>query len=352
MSERKTININPDLLSFKSASGTRKRKSKLTGDPNEKSPSKRKREDSLKKRSILKMIRQRQEEMYKSMFDKSSNKESTVEDLPINKEFKEAELFFQNLTEKKNEEMKRNATIRRHPTQPNSLLLHPSISNIVPINIELPSTLALPSNNMIIKPREAPQYGCLKNGTLPTYRSYMNRTMKNLSDETRHEILSGSCNNDAINPQIGGERHAPSSQEKTMNDRINESLKRVSEITQTETKLKQINNLKKPMVKKQRKIKTRTYKVGKSKVLPKVSVLVSNKTIRNKVSTQSQLLKQMPIQDVKKYLMKRGLIKVGSTAPQDILRKMYESSIMMCGEIKNHNPDNLLYNFIYGGGEH
>ena len=54
----------------------------------------------------------------------------------------------------------------------------------------------------------------------------------------------------------------------------------------------------------------------------------------------------MPIQDVKKFLIKRGFIKVGSTAPNDILRKMYESAILICGEVQNHNPENLLYNFM------
>ena len=84
------------------------------------------------------------------------------------------------------------------------------------------------------------------------------------------------------------------------------------------------------------------------KLAPKIAVLVSNKTIRNNISTKTQLLKQDPIHEIKKYLIKRGLIKVGSTAPNDILRKMYESSILICGEVQNHNPDNLLYNFLNG----
>ena len=90
----------------------------------------------------------------------------------------------------------------------------------------------------------------------------------------------------------------------------------------------------------------RTYKVGKSKIAPKVSVLVSNKTIRNNTSTKSQLLKKVSIEEIKQFLVKRGLIKVGSITPNDVLRKMYESAIMMCGEVYNHNPENLMYNFF------
>ena len=32
-----------------------------------------------------------------------------------------------------------------------------------------------------------------------------------------------------------------------------------------------------------------------------------------------------------------------------VLRKMYESAVMICGEVQNHNPDNLLYNYLNGG---
>ena len=104
----------------------------------------------------------------------------------------------------------------------------------------------------------------------------------------------------------------------------------------------------KPKKLRRKKTLRRTYKVGRSSVAPKVSVLVSNKTLRNRVSTQKQLLKQTPIQDVKKYLIKHGLIRIGSITPNDVLRKMYESMSLVCGEIHNHNPDTLLYNYING----
>jgi len=352
MSDKKTISINPDLFSFTSTAGTRKRKPKQSGDAKEKPPSRKKREDSLKKRSILKMIRQRQEDMYKSMFDKTPQKETTPVDSALNKEFKEAELFFQNLTERKEEEKKKNATIKRYPAQPQSLLFHPSVSTIVPdenVSLELPASLS--TNPITIQPRltgQVPQYGCLKNGSLPTYRSYMNQTRKAQPAPAAMPVLPTTFiptpNFTMGMTQTGGVKEEPN------RIRNYDSMKRTSEILQTDAKLKQFGKLKAPTVKKQRKIRTRTYKVGKSKTVPKIGVLVSNKTIRNKVSTQSQLLKQVPIQDVKKHLMKRGLIKVGSTAPQDVLRKMYESSVLLCGEVQNHNPDNLLYNFIYGEG--
>ena len=104
----------------------------------------------------------------------------------------------------------------------------------------------------------------------------------------------------------------------------------------------------KPKKLKRKKTLRRTYKVGRSSVAPKIGVLVSNKTLRNRISTKKQLLKQTPIQDVKKYLIKHGLIRIGSVTPNDVLRKMYESLSLVCGEVHNHNPDTLLYNYING----
>jgi len=46
-------------------------------------------------------------------------------------------------------------------------------------------------------------------------------------------------------------------------------------------------------------------------------------------------------------LIKKGFIKVGTPTPNDILRKMYESVVLICGEVQNHNPENLLYNYVH-----
>jgi len=98
--------------------------------------------------------------------------------------------------------------------------------------------------------------------------------------------------------------------------------------------------------KKQKRTTTRTFRVGKSKHYPRVGVLIPNKTIRTQVLAKKQKIRETPLEDVRKYLIKKGMIRVGSSCPNDVLRQMYESSMMMCGEIQNHNPDNLLYNYL------
>jgi len=101
--------------------------------------------------------------------------------------------------------------------------------------------------------------------------------------------------------------------------------------------------------KKQKRTTIRTFRVGKSKVYPRVGVLISNKTIRTQVLNKKQQIRETPAEDMRKYLIKKGLIRVGTSCPNDVLRQMYESSMMMCGEIQNHNPDNLLYNYLNNG---
>ena len=101
-----------------------------------------------------------------------------------------------------------------------------------------------------------------------------------------------------------------------------------------------------PKYLKQKKTLRRTFYVGKSKKFSKIGVLVSNRTIRKERTTQAHLLKQESIQNIKKFLTKKGFITVGTTAPNDVLRQMYENIHLIGGDIYNHNPENLLFNYL------
>ena len=100
-------------------------------------------------------------------------------------------------------------------------------------------------------------------------------------------------------------------------------------------------------------VKTTTHRkftLGKSAIKRQVGVLIKNKTTRKNILNAQRELKKKPIADIKKYLRQRGIIKVGSTAPNDVLRKMYEMS-MLAGDITNTNKDVLIHNFINGVDE-
>ena len=82
----------------------------------------------------------------------------------------------------------------------------------------------------------------------------------------------------------------------------------------------------------------------------KVSILIPNKTIRKRVDNMKHEIHQTPIQEVKKYLLKHGFIKIGSPAPNDVLRKIYED-LLVLGDVYNRNGENIVYNFKLGSGK-
>ena len=334
MSEKKLLNINPDLFSVSSFNNkTRKGGKKVK--PKEKikvkptlGSNEKDRQKTLKKRSLLKMIRQQQQNNYDKMFDKNQEKTTKT----FGNEFEKATEFLDNLVKNQG-----NSVIPKNTTLKNTRLI-PEIPKInVPISPDLTSEIVnlnfptLDNNSPFhIKPQfhsssqPPPSYSCLKNGSLPTYRNLMNKTVK----------------------------HGGASEPITQKDveerqlEIQNKIKEKSSILQQQNMNKKLFPKKRKKAIKQRRTIKRRYNVGKSITKPKISVLVSNKTIRNQISTKKQLLKQESIPYIKRYLVKHGFIKVGSTTPNDILRKMFESALLICGEVTNHNPDNLLYNFM------
>lgn len=357
MSDKKILSVNPLFFSMNKRS-TRKKRSDGGSDNKIKVKSvspKKKNDNTLKKKSILKMIRQHQEDKYKKLFDDSTKSDGSDKKTPnlvveeLEKGFKDAKVFLQNLADKKQQEdTAKNYTIKHQPSIVDSI---PTAEPVVYNNIVQPVISGVPTVATVNRP-PMPQYGCLKNGNLPSYRNFMNKTRSNQpvitiggNSQTPNNVSpTVSVQPQVINvPQIAGT--VPKSQSEIAERKINDSLKRVSEMKQTAAKLKDMNKRMKSVPKRKKTLR-RTYKIGKSKVLPRVSVLVSNRTIRNNISTKSQLLKQVDMSEVKKYLIKRGFIKVGSSAPNDVLRKMYEEAVLMCGELQNHNPENLLYNFM------
>jgi hypothetical protein len=253
-------------------------------------------------------------------------------------EFNESLEYLSKLT-KDVDDKKQSYTIKRYPSTPSSL--------------------------------PEPTYGCLKNGKLPTYRTWLNQTRKNVtppslvqSPQQFIQIQSPPHQIQSPPPFIQIQSPQPQQQIIIQNPNptnltnpnptnpitnVEKSLKQFSKLQQFENKKNQNKNINPTKWKypKQKRTIRRTYYVGKSRIHPRISVLVSNKTIRARTTLKQQELKQVPITEVKKYLLKHGFIKVGTSSPNDVLREMYENAQLICGEIKNHNPENLLYNYFH-----
>ena len=85
-------------------------------------------------------------------------------------------------------------------------------------------------------------------------------------------------------------------------------------------------------------------KVGKNKRTRSVDVLIENIHTRKANKEKFQLLKKTNITTIKNYLKNRQFIKIGSNAPNSLIRYMYEN-IKECGDVVNENKSNLIHNF-------
>jgi len=341
----KTISINPDLFKISNTRTSRKKKEKTPGEIKIKNPKPNKRDKTLRKNHVLRFIREQQEKNYKQLLEGEKPKttlEKTIDD-SFNNEFDESLKYLTSLSQEKESIESKNRTLKTRQ-QTDSVLYYPGISELVTnedVNLEFPIDISLPQIQLSTPTKVQPVYGCLKNGNLPTWRTH-NRTQRAHQGGASDNHVSKPGHTLELKEEKPVEPVTGSSSE-SIRDYMKRAHKK-SEIKQTTDLLtKKDQKMKYP---KQKRTIRRTFKVGKSKVLPKISVLISNKTLRNRVTEKTQTLKETPIHEVKRYLTKKGFIRVGSIAPNDVLRKMYESAILICGEIENHNPDNLLFNFL------
>ncbi len=395
------IRVNPDLFHF---STTNKTKRKRARDPNKpirvKTDPLHNRTVKNTKKQLLKYIREQQEKNYKRfsdsqnsiMEDTTSSRPSDTTNSGFESDFANSLKYLSSVAEKAQKPAStiphnitmRNlpATARTLPATTESILTGSTLGNTIPydnIGLDLPNVFSdiqpEPLNDPFhIRPRQpttlsTPKYGCLKNGTLPTYRAWKNQTVKTYTHHPSKRSSGGQTQVlTQVQPQsliqgqstiITNESEPPSARipffpakQTTTTSSIGGVPKQ--QILENERGYKPIitqqkQRMKKKANHKQKRTLRRTFRLGKSKHYPNISVLVSNKTIRNQITTKTQLLKQVPIEEIKKTLMKKGLIKVGTTAPNDVLRKMYESVSLLCGDIHNHNPENLLFNYFNGG---
>ena len=328
----KTISINPDLFRV---SG----RSKKNRDKDDKGKIKVRSQSQLKEKTktfrknhVLKFIRDQQHKNMQQMLNPEPIPDkSQLSDNTFSSDFEESLKFMNDLsTQPKNKRNhNHNQTLRSNTGNvpvAESLLFHSSvpISEYENVNLEMPTEFV--ANPPII--RQSPNWGCLKNGSLPTYRNWRNTTQRNtssvLSKPTPIVASSYVQMPTSMSTQILNNNNITSNTQVQQNNNTisgGEKLQIMQKMVEKQQQQQVANPVKMYYPKQKRTVK-RSYKVGKSKTKPTITVLVSNKTIRNNTTTKTQLLKQAPIEEVRRNLMKKGFIKVGSSAPNDVLRKI------------------------------
>ena len=226
------------------------------------------------------------------------------------------------------------------------------------INIDLPEELiqpVIPINNepIHIKQKDDVPYGILKGGIKPSYRQWNKTQRNNIVTNPNSSLI---IQDDKL-----------SSEQSSRENRLNLLKQKIKNKTQQASvdPLMSENLIKQPTIQQPtiqqpneeqkrgkliatkhitKKTIKRKYTLGRSRLKKSVSVLIKDRGTRKKVLTAQKDLKRKNINDIKTYLREHNLIKTGSNAPNDVLRNMYETS-MLSGEITNLNTDTLFHNF-------
>ena len=207
-----------------------------------------------------------------------------------------------------------------------------SETNEPPLHIPTKPEDYLPS--IFIK--EAPPHGCLKNGKKPTFREWATNMLKKPVDTIKDMFGGGdgasSGNNDSEQSGGGGIGGSGGGIGSGIGGSASASLN-PDQVAGMRVKIRKTNK--------------KRFRIGKHDDV--VGVLLKNKQTQRHIQSQHLALKQKTIGEIRKYLYEHHLLKVGSNAPPDVLRRMYEDAILT-GEVKNTNNDVLLHNFMSGGG--
>ena len=198
-------------------------------------------------------------------------------------------------------------------------------------------------------------YGCLKGGRKPTFRLY-NKTIKHSHSHSHSDPTNTGSKNESVvyserQQKLNDLRNKHNSKNGSGSSSYvvsgNDELENEEKGEKGEKRENEINNSKSKSVtkirKRLRKTITKRFRLGKQGNV--VGVLIKNNDTRKKIQKEHGLLKNKNLSDVKKYLVEQKLMKIGSMAPPNVIRKIYEDSVLT-GEVENVGKDVILHNFL------
>lgn len=379
---KKTIQINPELF-------------KLTNNKTKKTKEKKKLDvtpvispNNLKNKLLKRIKEHKNKEIKNNNSKQTDNNENELDD----DEFSSAINYLSDLSKKKASNTNKKTLKKPITSTMTSHMTSPYISTIPHVELDLPDILKEPSiiqhshldntsvMNINYKTDKEVPYGCLKGGNKPTYRTWTQTQKYRMYPEIekvdairpptppkRNTNNINASNTETLSQSVSREEKLAQIKEKLrkiqqseIKNKIknntlenhstnNVNLDKLSILTpdnKIEQTINQIsggttNNNKKYL----KKTIRRKFTLGKSNKSRTIGVLLKDKHTRKNIINAQKELKKVSIHDVRKYLRQQGLIKVGSTAPNEILRKTFESA-MLAGEITNTNKDTLLHNFM------
>ena len=180
--------------------------------------------------------------------------------------------------------------------------------------------------------KDAPPHGCLKNGSKPTFREWANKMLHKPVEAIKNMFGGGDGDGDG-DGDSGYETQGTAAA--GMAGGASKTLSKHHEHPENIAGMRV----------KIRRTQKKKYRIGKHDNV--VGVLLKNKEAQRHIQKQHLALKQKTIGEIRKHLYEHHLLKIGSNAPPDVLRRMYEDSILT-GEVKNTNNGVLLHNFLSG----
>lgn len=378
----KTISINPGLFSVGGSKTKKNREKKRVPEikplisPN------------VLKNKLLKRIKehkQRETENLENNKKKLPEPKETIDtnnkfekDTSYSDEFSESLNYLQTLSKQKkiNDEKtnyEKQKQRRKEELEKKTVKNYSSLNTPITqqqINIDLPEELQQPlisvntenfsSNTTPITIKDPIPYGILKGGTKPTYRDWTKTQRNNIvTNPNSALVIEGSLNRE----KTERENRLNNLREKLKLKQREEAAKKENEtqpliqnqeiVIETKDNIEIKDDIKDSLApdeeiiarkKITKKTIKRKYTLGRSKIKKTIGVLVKDRGTRKRVLNAQKELKKKSINDIKQYLREHNLIKVGSNAPNDVLRKLYESA-MLAGEITNSNAETLLHNF-------
>lgn len=342
MSNIKPITINPDL--FKVGGGTKKERpshnktQKISTIKNNIQPNKLKRDLLQKIKNYKQKEKNSNENVERKGIQNNSNNANNTEKKGIYKnldttennefqnEFMKSLNFLQQLSQKgRNKTMKANRPL---------------------INIDMPDNLKENNDSeskLTITNKENGDvpYGCLKNGSKPTFRQWKNYTVKNTTYK-EPQLVNLPVKSEPINSVQDNQLNIIEN-----NELPNEIKREVSQVINNSIDHNQNQNTYSNSNSNNGYIstKTKTIKYHLGKKNRKVSILIKNAATRKKINAEHNKIKRSSVLEMKNYLRKHNLLKAGSEAPNDVIRKLYEQCLLS-GNINNTNKDNLLHNYL------